>query len=649
LIFIYFKYKINDFMKLPTRRFFDAVSWRLHRLLGDRIVYGSLLKAAKVWRRVLKKTAFVGIAGSAGKTTAKELFTGMFANYGGAAGNRGTFNNIEEIAKAMLFARPSHRGFVSELSEHLPGEVARQATLLAPSVGIVTVVKDDHLAAFASRDAIAAEMQALVTSLPATGTAVLNADDPLVLAMASHSRAKVLTYGLSSQAELRAEDVSSAWPQRLQMTLVYRAQRVKLVTQLCGTHWIPSVLGAIGGGLASGLTLEECATGIASVPPFEGRMQPVTTPDGVTFIRDDFKAPLWAMDACFDFMKAATAKRKIIVIGEISEIVSKKGNKYAKAAARAQEVADVVLFVGPWASSVLAARLPGRPPGDLQVFGHVRDAARYLHSMAQEGDLVLLKGSAKKDHLLRVILARGDGVACWRDDCQRTVFCDACPDRMKPSGLPEVLRPSLEDQPTACNAPTVPFAPAVAQPVDEPGEAQRPMQLVIGLGNQDALFAGTPHNVGFEVVDALAQAWGLNWEATPLAWLARGEISGHRACLVKLRSDMNLTGTGLRQVADAIGVAPHQCILVFDDLATPIGQVRTRLNGGAGGHRGVASALQAFQTHDLRRVKLGIATEASALDWRGYVATKFSGDNRPWIDAAIPVALNHIVELVSRK
>ena len=623
-------------MKLDAHRIAKAIAWRLHRLLGDRIVYGGLLRSARIWRTALKKTVFVGIAGSAGKTTAKELFSGMLTQHGKAFGNRGSFNNIEEIAKGMLSARPGHRAFVSELSEHLPGEVARQAALLRPSVGIVTVVKDDHLAAFDSREAIAAEMQALVASLPTNGTAVLNADDQLVLAMAAQCRAKVLTFGLSSPADLRAENVRSVWPDRLQMTLVLGTQRVPLATQLCGTHWVPSVLGAIGGGLATGLTLQQCAQGMASVPPFEGRMQPVTTPEGVTFIRDDFKAPLWTLEACFNFMKAAKAKRKIIVIGELSEIVSKKGNKYAKAAALAQEVADIVLFVGPWASSVLSARLPGRSAGDLQVFGHVRDAAMHLQSITQAGDLVLLKGSAKSDHLMRIILARDGGVACWRDNCQRIIFCDTCPDRQTPSGPAATPLPQLEK--LAANAP----------PGEQAEGGGRPWQLIVGLGNQAVRFAGTPHNIGFEVVDSLALAWGLDWQETPHAWIARGDISGHAACLVKLRSDMNLTGIGLSQIADALGIEPQRCILVFDDLATPIGQVRTRLNGGAGGHRGVASALQAFQTNDIRRVKLGVASNASTPDWQTYVATPFSDDNRKLINAAIPGALDHILALLAK-
>ena len=186
---------------------------------------------------------------------------------------------------------------------------------------------------------------------------------------------KVITYGTSPGADLRAEDISAVWPDRLQMTLVRGAERVRLRTQLCGSHWVPSVLGAIGGGLATGMTLDECAAGLATVAPFDGRMQPVSTPDGVTFIRDDYKAPLWTVDACFEFMRAARAKRKIIVIGMLSDVGPDKGAKYAKVADLAQEIAEIAIFVGPWASSVLKAR-KGNADDALRAFGHVHDAAR---------------------------------------------------------------------------------------------------------------------------------------------------------------------------------------------------------------------------------------------------------------------------------
>ena len=276
-------------------RLSGALLWRVRRLTGDDLVDRIIVKMAPHWRPFLKKPLFIGVTGSVGKTTTKELLLGILSRSGRGVGTIGSLNNLDATAQAMLRLRPSDNFFAAELSEDKPGLMDEQLALLQPSVGIVTVVGDDHSSKEYPREAIASEMCKLIASLPATGTAVLNADDTLVLAMATKTTARVITYGLSPNAELRAEEISSVWPERLQMTLVRGSERVKLSTQLCGTHWVPSVLGAIGGGLAARMTLDECAKGIAGVAPFDGRMQPVTTSDGITFIRDDYKAPLWTV------------------------------------------------------------------------------------------------------------------------------------------------------------------------------------------------------------------------------------------------------------------------------------------------------------------------------------------------------------------
>ena len=308
-----------------------ALAWRVRRVLGDKRVDDFFVKSARPWRGLLRKPVFIGITGSAGKTTTKELLLGMLSRQRRGVANAASLNVLPEVAKTIWRVRPHHDFCVAELSEDRPGVMDANVELLRPSIAIVTVVQDDHLVAHASRDALAQEMSKLVAALPEAGTAVLNADDPRVLSMAKDCHAKVITFGTSQGADLWARDVSSVWPQRLHMTLTYGSEQARLATQLCGTHWVPAVLGAIGGGLAMGLTLAECAVGIATVAPFEGRMQPVTTADGVTFIRDDFKAPLWSLDSGFEFMESAIAARKIIVIGEISDIASQKALRYAKA------------------------------------------------------------------------------------------------------------------------------------------------------------------------------------------------------------------------------------------------------------------------------------------------------------------------------
>ncbi|MBK8744499.1 aminoacyl-tRNA hydrolase [Propionivibrio sp.] len=620
---------------LPSKRIRAALAWRVRRVFGDQSVDRLCVTCAKNWRPLLKKPVFIGICGSAGKTTTKELLLGVLSHTRRGTANPASLNAPPEIAKTILRVRRNHDFCVTELSEDKPGVLDVPLALLEPDIGIVTIVGDDHSSKDYPREAIATEISKLIAALPATGTAVLNADDPLVLAMADHSVARVITYGVSPQAELRAENITSVWPERLQMTLIRGTERVRLHTRLCGTHWLPAVLSAVGGGLAAGLTLTECAEGLATVEPFDGRMQPVTTTDGVSFIRDDFKAPLWTVDACFKFMQEAQAKRKIIVIGELSDTGSRKESGYVRTAGSAQEIADITIFVGPWASSVFKAR---KTSGlhKLLAFNHVLDAANYLNSIVGEGDLVLLKGNTKNDHLLRIILARSEKIACWRDDCARDSFCNECPHRNKPSGSP------------AC---AVDASPGVPEPREIPlwlRPIESGEQVIVGLGNSDAKYAGTPHNVGYEFVDHLLVSAALNWDETPEARIARGAFQGHQVCLVKIRMPMNLIGGGLKRLAEQMDFSPEQCILIYDDLDLPVGTVRSRLKGSAGGHRGVASILEAFQTDAIRRIKIGVGQTGVKLDVVNYVLSPFDVASRKSVDLAISLAKTHVLDIVER-
>nr|WP_294259180.1 hypothetical protein [Propionivibrio sp.] len=283
-------------------------------------------------------------------------------------------------------------------------------------------------------------------------------------------------------------------------------------------------------------------------------MQAVTTPDGVTFIRDDFEP---TMDVrCAEFMKSAQAKRKIIVFGEISDAGHKKGAKYAKTARLAQNIADVTVFVGTWASSALKARKPGEED-KLRAFSHARDATEYIKSITREGDLILLKGTNRQDHLQRILLAQSGKVACWRQDCNRVSFCNECPDLNKPSGAPLLLQQQNSEAPT-------PEAPPSSPQVLEPD-----LQVVVGLGNPETKYANTPHNVGYEVVDQLAASLKLNWDATPEAWIARGSSKGRAVCLIKIRMPMNGIGTGLKQFSEkAFGSAAPKTMFWFTTIST---------------------------------------------------------------------------------
>jgi UDP-N-acetylmuramyl pentapeptide synthase len=181
-------------------------------------------------------------------------------------------------------------------------------------------------------------------------TAVLNADDPHVIAMAEGFRGRVLTLGCSPGAILRAEDVRSPWPERLSFTLHFEALSLPVRTRLCGKHWVSSALAALGATVAMEMPIERAIDALAEVAPAPGRMSPVSR-GGVTFICDDFKAPLWTMDGVFEFLEEAQAPRKVAVIGTISNYAASASRIYRSAALRALTVTDEVVSWGPTRST----------------------------------------------------------------------------------------------------------------------------------------------------------------------------------------------------------------------------------------------------------------------------------------------------------
>ena len=610
-----------------ARKLADGVSWRL-RAVRER----ALMKAARLKRPWLTNAEFISVTGSAGKTTAKDLISGILATKFSGQANPLSENQLLDVARTIVATRKRDKYCVMEMSANWPGYLDPLLDLFKPKISVVTLVRSDHLSAYGTREGVAAEKVKLVKALPSNGTAILNADDDLVSAMAADCAGKVITFGFAAHADIRAEDVSANWPARLSLTIVRGTERVRVNTQLCGTHWVTSILAAVGVGLAVGLSLQECADAMAVVKPTLARMQPVRSADGVDFIRDEWKAPVWTLDACFDFMRSATAKRKITVIGTLSDYSGDATAQYVRAAKKALEVSDDVVFVGPWAFRVLRARLPGRENA-LRAFTHVREASAYINAIAQAGDLVLLKGSMKQDHLTRIIFAREDTIACWRDDCKFNEFCEVCPKRMIPSGMP------LLSSKSAAITAAVSANTATLQ--------SNELQVLVGLGNPKPDLVGTPHNVGYEALDKIAATLSSNWETQGDALISRGRWKERDICLVKLQTPMNLSGPALKTLSERIHFTPASCVLLHDDLDLPIGTIRTRHRGSAGGHRGVASILDVFQTDTFRRVKIGVARAGEKLDAAEYVLAPFREVDREPVAKSLEAAADRALALAS--
>ncbi|MFN2433331.1 MAG: Mur ligase family protein [Gemmatimonadota bacterium] len=380
---------------------------------------------AAAHRSRLRDVARVGVTGSCGKTTTKDLLAAVLATRYPGTKSEDSNNGTYAVARTLLATSRRSGTCVVELGAAGPGSLDEPIRLLRPSMGIVTNVGSDHFSAFRGADGVAEEKGKLVAALRPDGVAVLNADDPRVLAMIGRCAGRVVTYGLSPAAGVRATDVRAAWPERLSFTVVASGVAASVQTRLCGAHWVHAALAALAAGESLGVPLAEGARALEAVEPWRGRMSPVETDDGVTFIRDEWKAPLWSVPAALEFVRTARAQRKVVVFGTISDTQGDARSRYREVAEQALDVADHVAFVGRWAGRARAARRPERL-ADLSTFGTVQQAAEHLRVFLRSGDLVLLKGSLPADHLERILLARRETVACWRTACGRRYFCDGC-------------------------------------------------------------------------------------------------------------------------------------------------------------------------------------------------------------------------------
>jgi UDP-N-acetylmuramoyl-tripeptide--D-alanyl-D-alanine ligase len=635
----------------PVTRHRAAQVVHFFRRVGNSLSRRATARSASLYRRTaLRDAVFIGVTGSCGKSTTKELIAAILSSRLRGCWNEGNANLPMDIARTVLRVRPWDQFCVIEIAAAVRGEripLEKSLRFVKPHVGVVTNIGMDHFAAFGSVEAIAEEKGKLVASLPQDGLAVLNADDVRVMSMRARGPGRILTYGLDSEAALRAENLRSKWPERLSFDLWYDGESHFVQTQLCGSHWVHSVLASIAVGLEMGVPLSEAIQAVGRFPPFERRMEPVAGRDGITFIRDDYKAPLGSIPHALGFVRESQARRKIVVIGNISDYVGNSDRKYAAVARQALDVADHVVFVGPWATKSLRAK--NHPRGEvIRAFYSAESAAGYVQALLEPGDLVLLKGT------------RGDQLAMLLGKLGGTL--PGPPEVFENKAAPSGSGRLREDLPSlalgvgphgAAHSKNGVGNSAVSVGADpEPGKGDGHWtkhsagSVVVGLGNRGARFQDTPHNVGQRIVDELARSLGTEWKQLDHAAVAKVDGDNGSFYLVKLLAEINESGPVLRDIGRELGFEWSDCILVHDDLDLPLGSVRIRMRGSAGGHRGVRSILQTLGTDELRRVKVGIGRPEAAQDLKMYLLDRFPPALRPQVDAACAEAAGHVLQML---
>jgi len=340
----------------------------------------------KVWGKPL-----VGVTGSAGKTTTKEAIAHVLAARFGVLKSEGNFNNHFGLPLMLLKLEPEHEVAVIEMGMSHAGEIRALAKIAQPEIGVVTNVAPVHLEFFDSIAGIARAKYELVESLPATGTAVLNADDEYVSQFGRDFRGRVITYGTQAMADIRAENVLTHGAEGSEFDVVISGGREHARLPLVGEHNILNALAAVAVGLARGLTAAEAINALSTLTPPDKRGQ-VLQLGNITVINDCYNSNPKALHAMVDALAAMKASRRIVVAGEMLEL-GPSGEELHSIAGQhvAAKKIDVLIGVrGLSRAMVEAARQAG---AKAQFVVTPEEAGEWLAREARDGDIVLLKAS----------------------------------------------------------------------------------------------------------------------------------------------------------------------------------------------------------------------------------------------------------------
>jgi UDP-N-acetylmuramoyl-tripeptide--D-alanyl-D-alanine ligase len=351
----------------------------------------ALQRVAYFWRRKLNLRV-VGITGSVGKSTTKELVAEVLEQRYSTLKNPGNLNNEIGLPISLLMLSEGHQAAVLEMGFYVPGEIALLCDLALPQVGVITNVGTVHAERAGSQEAIARGKSELVESLPADGVAILNYDDPWVREMASKTRAQVFFYGLDPNADLWADEVTGLGLEGIRFRLHYGNEILHVRVPLIGRHSVHTALRAAAVGLVEGLTWEEIILGLRSGHS-QLRLVAVRTENGALLLDDTYNASPESTLAALNLLDELDG-RKIAVLGDMLELGPYEVRGHEMVGVRAAEVVDELVTVGELGRIIaLSAHKSGLSESAITPLATAQEAIQHLEPHLEKEDIVLVKGS----------------------------------------------------------------------------------------------------------------------------------------------------------------------------------------------------------------------------------------------------------------
>ena len=352
----------------------------------------------------------IGITGSVGKTSTKELTASLLSQKYRVLKNPGNRNNEIGLPLTLLELDKDHQYAVLEMGFYVPGDINTLCEIAKPQIGVVTNIGTVHAERAGTQEMIAKGKAELVESLPAgpEGIAILNVDDPWVIGMADKTSAEIFTYGVDNEADLQAVDVLSRALEGLSINLAYQGKTHQVQSPLMGSFSAYTILRAAAVALKSGLDWDLINSGIAA-SQIDLRMRRLTLKNGAVILDDTYNAAPESTIAALELLSNLEG-RKIAILGDMLELGTYERSGHYQVGTYTARTADLLILVGNRTKIIAEAALDaGFDQKNIYWYPTSKEAADTAVQTVKNGDAVLVKGSnsMRMDHIISELEAQG--------------------------------------------------------------------------------------------------------------------------------------------------------------------------------------------------------------------------------------------------
>jgi UDP-N-acetylmuramoyl-tripeptide--D-alanyl-D-alanine ligase len=361
----------------------------------------ALTEASAAWRDQFR-IPVVGVAGSNGKTTVKEMTAAILERSGATLATRGNFNNHIGVPLTLFRFDATHKHAVVEIGANRAGEVADLVKIARPTVGLITNAGAEHLEGFGSLEGVARAEGEMVAGLDASATAVINADDEFADLWRGMTRARVSTFGATKPADFSAHAIQTTiaadgFVTRFEMRTPAGATPIEL--RLAGKHNVVNALCAAAAAVAAGAALADVRAGLATMRPVPGRLQLKTAPSGAWIVDDSYNANPSSMQAGIEVLETIDARRWFVMgdmgeLGDFAEDAHQEIGRFAR-----EHRVDRLFATGKLSALAVEAFGTGG-----EWFSDTEALARAVNAELTREVCVLVKGS-RSNRLERVVEA----------------------------------------------------------------------------------------------------------------------------------------------------------------------------------------------------------------------------------------------------